>query len=88
MVIYHPYVDAVQWLGTNVIEIRQFVRANGVSDVVIQAGILYIGPPFPTDAAIAAGAVPMAVPVNNWVVSNAGDMETYTTDQFNKRYQL
>jgi len=31
MARYHPYIDAVQWIGTNVTEIRQFVRsASGV----------------------------------------------------------
>jgi hypothetical protein len=42
MTRYRPFVDAVQWTGSNVTEIRQFVRAHPNCDAVIRDGLLYI----------------------------------------------
>jgi hypothetical protein len=44
MAKYRPFVQAVQWTGTNVIEIRQFIRANtgAINDAIITDGVLYL----------------------------------------------
>jgi hypothetical protein len=84
---YRPYVDAVQWTGTNVTEIRQFVRSEGINDAVIRDGVLYLQPPFPTNPPI-PGIGPVEVPTGNWIVNNAGVIETYTQEQFDGKYEL
>lgn len=42
MTKYRPFINAVQWTGTNVTEIRQFVRASGgaINDATVIDGVL------------------------------------------------
>jgi hypothetical protein len=42
MTRYRAYVEAIQWIGTNVIEMRQFVRANSdsIDGAVIEGATL------------------------------------------------
>ena len=84
MAIFRPYVEAVQWTGTNVIEIRQFVRANQgfMNDAVIDGGVLYLvtnpPPPLPSER--------IAVPVGNWLVRSGVNIESLTDAEFLSRY--
>ena len=84
MAIYHPYVDAVQWLGTNVTEIRQFVRANAglINSASVHAdGVLYLEP--------TVGAESLAIPVNvnDWVVRSGVYVFTLSPTVFAATYQ-
>lgn len=79
MAIFHPFVEAVQWTGTNITEIRQFVRANQgyFNNAVIRDGVLYLQT-FAPDSI--AGSAEIAVPVNNWVVREHGNVMLSMTD--------
>ena len=89
MVKYRPYVEAVQWTGINVIEMRQFIRDNkgAVNDATILNGVLVL---FPTG--VSPGSTSretISVPVDNWVVI-VGDGEVLSLDtlSFLARYEL
>jgi hypothetical protein len=87
MARYRPYVDAVQWIGTNVIEIRQFVRANTgvINDAVIVDGILILRPMAGDQL---AAAIPVSVAVNEWVVINGGLVTAMNNTAFLAQYEL
>ena len=87
MATYRPFVEAVQWTGANVIEIRQFVRDNEgyFNEAVIRDGVLYLqtAPPDPF-----VGTAEIAVPVTNWVVRSGDDIEVMTNVLFVSQYTL
>lgn len=89
MARYRPYVEAVQWTGINVIEIRQFIRANkgAVNDATIIDGVLVL---FPVGAApVVTPLVTISVPVNNWIViREGGEILNLDTVSFLARYEL
>ena len=83
MARFRPYVDAVQWTGTNVIEVRQFVRTatGAINDAVIRDGVLYIEPSVP------GAAFSLAVPVSSWVVIAEGLAGVLDNTEFLARYE-
>lgn len=89
MVRYRPYVDAVQWIGTNVTEIRQFVRANTglINDAVIRDGVLYLVPNSAT-AALGLPILDIVVPLNSWAVRANATISSYTTAEFDLLFEL
>jgi len=87
MATYRSFVEAVQWTGTNVIEIRQFVRTNEgyFNEAIIRDGALYLttGTPHPV-----VGAAEIAVPPTNWVVRSGDDVTVMTNALFISQYTL
>ncbi len=85
MAIYRAFVEAIQWTGTNVIEIRQFVRANTgyFNEVIIRDGVLYLRTIAPDPM---AGTAEIAVPVTNWVVRSGNQVGTVTNAVFISQY--
>lgn len=85
MARYVPYVDAVQWTGTNVIEIRQFVNATPdvISSAVIRDGILYLTPANPLSP-----AVDVAVPIGSYVLREGSFVYSVTQLELDQRYLL
>lgn len=83
MAKFIPLVDAVQWLGTNITEIRQFIRAAGPPpySAVIRDGILYV------QEGLTPGLIPIAVPVNNWVIITAETVTVLDDLTFLARYR-
>ena len=84
MAIFRPYVDAIQWTGSNVTEIRQFVRASTgiINDAVIRNGVLYLtmSPSWP------ANEVLIAVPIGDWVIKSGSQVFTLTQSDFAAQY--
>lgn len=82
MVRYLPYVDGIQWLGTNVIPVRQFINsAPGViRSAVVRDGILYITQ--------TNSSIEIPVPVNNWLIRQGMELFTLEATDFVARYEL
>ena len=82
MVHYRPFVDAIQWLGTNVIPVRQFINnAPGViRSAVVRDGVLYVTQ--------VNSVIEIPVPVNNWLVTSGLELFTLENTEFNLRYVL
>jgi len=89
MVRYLPYVEALQWLGTNVIEVRQFVRANSgvINNAVIRDSVLYLEPTGVPVTTI-PGYAPIPVPVNNWIIRSGSTLLTMDPTTFTQNYVL
>jgi len=85
MATYRAFVEAIQWTGANVIEIRQFVRANQgyFNDVLIRDGVLYLRTIAPHPI---VGTAEVAVPVTNWVVRSGDQVGTVTNAVFISQY--
>jgi hypothetical protein len=85
MAIFRPFVEAIQWLGTNVTEIRQFIRANQgyFNNAVIRDGVLYLQT-FTPDPVVGTAEIP--VPVNNWVIRSGDQISTVTDSVFISQY--
>jgi len=87
MARYLPFVDAIQWTGTNVTEIRQFVRANPgvINDAVIREGVLFLtvtpGGPVNFETLL-------RVEVTQWVVRTAGQVFALDNALFITQYTL
>jgi len=87
MAKYRPFVNAIQWTGSNVIEIRQFVRNSGgvINDAVIVDGILTLkqlpGDELRPDA-------PIQVLVTEWVVIIGVTVNKLTNTVFVATYEL
>lgn len=75
------YLTAVQWIGTNITEIRQVINASGGTiksatvDPVTQTLSLRYDPEL---AAMGTLFSPIIVPVNNWVLADGS--QTFTLD--------
>jgi hypothetical protein len=85
MVRYHSYVEALQWLGTNVIEVRQFVRAN--SDAI--AGAVISGTELTLTSPL--GNIPgetVIVQLNEWIVCSQRHVSVMTPEAFAAQYEL
>jgi hypothetical protein len=81
MARYRPYVDAVQWTGTNVTEIRQFVRVSDVLGVPSISGTnLVLNYLLATDS-------PTIVAVGDWVVRSGTAITTYSQAAFDARFE-
>lgn len=80
MTRFRPYVDAVQWTGSNVIEVRQFVRAvpGVIRDAVIRDGILYI---------TQQGGIEFAVAVSSWLVRSGFEVFAQDPTVFASAYE-
>lgn len=84
VVQYHPYVNAVQWLGTNITEIRQFIRAS--PDIVSATTdvnnnlLVTLGPNMVPS--------PVVVPLNNWLVSSGNAINQWSPTDFAARYAI
>jgi hypothetical protein len=87
MAKFRPYVEAVQWIGTNVTEIRQFVRSNAglVTEAVIRDGVLYLEAN-PVKG-VGLTTVPIMVPLNSWAVRVGGTMTAMTPEEFVALYE-
>ena len=87
MATYRPFVEAVQWTGANVIEIRQFVRDNEgyFNEAVIRDEVLYLQTAQPDPF---AGTAEIAVLATNWVVRSGDDIEVVTDAVFVSQYTL
>ena len=85
MAIFRPFVEAVQWTGSNVTEIRQFVRSNQgyFNEVLIRLGVLYLRAAVPDPV---SGTAEITVPVNNWVVRSGDQVGTVTNAVFVSQY--
>ena len=85
---FAPYVQALQWDGTNVTEMRQFVRNSGgaITEAGIRNGVLFLTPNIPDT--LIGGLEPIEVPVNNWVVISLGNVLSLTPTDFAARYKL
>ena len=87
MAKYRSFVNAVQWTGTNVTEIRQFVRASGgvINDAVIVNGVLTLkqlpGDELRPDA-------PIQVLATEWVVIIGTTVGKLTNTIFIATYEL
>ena len=82
MVHYRPYVDAIQWLGTNIIPVRQFVNSSPgvIRTGVIRDGVLYITQ--------VGSPIEIPVPVNNWLVRSGFEVFTLEPTEFDLKYVL
>ena len=83
-------IQAVQWTGTNVTEVRQIVRAGlgAYNDAIIRNGTLYIfNSATGTDPANDQSSTMIPVPVGSWLV--VGDPYNPLTDaQFTARFRI
>jgi hypothetical protein len=83
-------IQAVQWTGTNVTEIRQIVRAGlgAFNDAIIRNGTLYIfNTATGTDPVEGIPPPMIPVPVGSWLVT--GDPFNPLTDaQFTARFRI
>lgn len=84
------YLTAVQWIGTNITEIRQIVNASGGTiksatvDPITQTLSLRYDPEL---AAMGLGLFsPIIVPVNNWVLADGSQAFTLDPTTFAAKY--
>lgn len=87
MTKYRPFINAVQWTGTNITEIRQFVRNSGgvINNATIVNGVLTLGQ---TPGDQLCPDIPIQVFVTDWVVIT-GKLVTKQTDaDFVTLYEL
>lgn len=87
MTKYRPFIQAVQWTGTNVTEIRQFVRANTgtINDAVITNGILYLQRN-PTHEL--RPDKPIAVNVTDWAIITGDVVSVMVNTLFVQTFEL
>lgn len=89
MAKFVAYITAVQWLGTNVTEIRQIINASGGTiktisiDSVTQTLTLHYDPEL---AAMGTLFSPIDVPVNNWVLADGATAFTLDPTTFAAKY--
>jgi hypothetical protein len=79
---YRPYVDAIQWLGNNVTQVRQFINAapGAIRSATVREGILYV--------AQVGSVIEIPVPQNNWLVRRASEVFTLDPADFDSQYLL
>lgn len=87
MTKYRPFINAVQWTGTNVTEIRQFVRNSGgiINDATIINGVLTLRQ---TPGDEPRPDVPIQVFVTEWVVTTGIIVTKQTNADFVSLYEL
>jgi hypothetical protein len=86
MAKYQQFINAIQWTGSNVIEIRQFVRNSGgdINDAVIQDGILYLNRN-PLDELRPVS--PIQVLVTEWITITGHIVAKITNDNFIAQFE-
>ena len=87
MAKYRPYVQAVQWLGTNVQEIRQFVNlfSGFLTSAVIRNGVLFL------EGTATGNPISLRVEMNTWLVvagSDASFISLLQPTEFASQYEL
>lgn len=85
MARYRPYIEAVQWTGTNLDEVEQFVteHSDSITGGTVEGTVLTLTSPL--------GIIPgetVAVQADQWVICQNRHVRIMTPEEFAALYEL